>query len=173
MCASGDVRIHKRKVRILNKSQVLFNVIYSICPDGLKQKDTVHLYDTPANLSGDPRPPPFQCWKQHKFQMPMLKTTMSNKSQVLFSVIYWLGPDGLKQKDPVHLYHTPADLSGDPHPPGFNVENNINFRCQCWKRQCHAFFQLICIVSFLDFFTLTVNMSRHRLWNGDLEVHNW
>ena len=25
-------------------------------PDfGLKQKDTVHLYDTPANLSGDPR----------------------------------------------------------------------------------------------------------------------
>ena len=48
-----------------------------------------------------------------------------NKSQVLFSVIYWLGPDGLKQKDPVHLYHTPADLSGDPHPPGFNVENNI------------------------------------------------
>ena len=26
---------------------------------------------------------------------------------------------GLKQKDTVHLYHPPADLSGDPHPPGF------------------------------------------------------
>ena len=65
MCALGDVRIHKRQVRLLNKSQLLF------------------------------------------------------------SVIYWLGPDGLKQKDTVHLYHTPANLSGDPHPPGFNVENNI------------------------------------------------
>ena len=63
MCALGDVRrivrIHKRQVRIVNKSQVLFNVIYSICPDGLKQKDPVHLYDTPANLSGDPLPPGF------------------------------------------------------------------------------------------------------------------
>ena len=47
------------------------------------------------------------------------------KTEVLLGIIYWLCPDGLKQKDTVHLYHTPANLSGDPHPLGFNVENNI------------------------------------------------
>ena len=57
MCALGDVRIHQRQVRTLNKSQVLFSVIYCLGPDGLKQKDPVHLYHTPADLSGDPHPP--------------------------------------------------------------------------------------------------------------------
>ena len=42
---------------------------------------------------------------------------------------------GLEQKDPVHLYHTAADLlvSGDPHPPGFNIENNIKHHKNLYK----------------------------------------
>ena len=57
-----------------------------------------------------PPPPRFQCWKQHKFQMPMLKTTMS------------------------------CIFSADMH------------RFLSWL------FHIMC---------------RHRLLNGDLEVHNW
>ena len=40
------------------------------------------------------------------------------KTEVLLGIIYWLCPDGLKQKDPVR---SPLIYSIDPRPPGINV----------------------------------------------------
>ena len=40
------------------------------------------------------------------------------KTEVLLGIIYWLCPDGLKQKDPVR---SPPIYPIDPRPPGINV----------------------------------------------------
>ena len=51
------------------------------------------------------------------------------KTEVLLGIIYWLCPDGLKQKDPVR---SPLIYSIDPRPP----------RNQCW----HSLFMMFYVV---------------------------
>ena len=68
------------------------------------------------------------------------KRTCVLKTEVLLGIIYWLCPDGLKQKDPVR---SPLIYSIDPRPP---PESMLAL----------AFYDVLCclFVIFLHFFTL-------------------
>ena len=44
------------------------------------------------------------------------------KTEIVLGIIYWLCPDGLKQKDPVR---SPLIYSIDPRPPGINVGTRV------------------------------------------------